>query len=88
VIGSATGRRAIALGVSLSILIGAFVAYSLAPLVSLFDHVGAVNPWEWTLGTQPVTSGLDLGKTIVSVVLAGTLFGIASLLFSTRDITN
>ena len=87
-IGAATGRRAIALGVSLSILIGAFVAYSLAPLVSLFDHVGAVNPWEWTLGTQPVTSGLDLGKTIVSVVLAGTLFGIASLLFSTRDITN
>ena len=87
-IGAATGRRAVALGVSLSILIGAFVVYSLAPLVSLFDHFGAINPWEWTLGTQPVTSGLDLGKTIVSVVLAGVLFGLAARLFSTRDITN
>ncbi|TEX48350.1 MAG: hypothetical protein B7C54_01030 [Acidimicrobiales bacterium mtb01] len=87
-IGAATGRRAVALGVSLSVLIGAFVVYSLAPLVSLFDRFGAVNPWEWTLGTQPITSGLDLGKSAVALVLSSVLFGLAARLFATRDITN
>ena len=87
-IGAATGRRAVALGVSLSILIGAFMVYSLAPLVSLFDLFGTVNPWEWTLGTQPITSGFDLGKAALSVALSSILFGIAARLFSTRDITN
>ena len=87
-IGAATGRRAVALGVTLSILIGMFVVYSLAPLVSLFDRVGAVNPWEWTLGTQPITSGLDFAKAGLSIALAGSFFGIAARLFASRDITN
>lgn len=87
-IGAISGRRAVALGITLSLVIGLFIVYSLAPLVSIFDRSSWANPWQWTLGSQPITDGISLTGTVATTVLAGSMFALAARAFARRDITN
>ena len=50
-LGALTGKRNVALGISMSIAIALFVLYSLAPLVDFFDTINPVNPFQWTIGS-------------------------------------
>lgn len=61
-IGSMTGARASALGLSMSFAIGSFLVYSLAPLVDFLDTTMPVNIFEWTIGTTPLFDGFDWVK--------------------------
>lgn len=82
-----TGRRGVGLGGGLGISIAAFVLYSLAPLVSVFEHALPVNPFEWTIGQTPLTNGLDPWLTAVTLVVSGVLFGSAFVAYDRRDIS-
>lgn len=85
-LGAVRGHRSVALGISLSFAIGAFVLYSLAPLVSIIDSINPWNPLQWTIGQQTLFNGLSLGYSMAT--LAGTLaMGAASFwFFHRRDI--
>ena len=70
-LGALTGKRNVALGVSMSIAIALFVLYSLAPLVDFFDTINPINPFQWTIGTMPMTKGISVsGLAWVSLVIA------------------
>ena len=70
-IGAFTGKRNVALGISMSIAIALFVLYSLAPLVDLFDVINPINPFQWTIGSMPMTKGVNLsGLVWVLLVIA------------------
>ena len=86
-VGSVTGKRTMALGLSMAFAIALFVFYSLAPLVSIFDTVNPYNPMQWTLGAQPLFEGVSVGYTVN--VYAGTspILFIATILFDRRDIS-
>ena len=88
VLGASTGKRNVALGVSMSIAIVLFVLYSLAPLVDLFDTINPVNPFQWTLGSMPMTKGISYsGLAWVLLVLAPA--SVATFYFyEKRDIAN
>lgn len=85
-VGAATGRRGIALGTSIATAISAFVLFSLAPLVSTFDAVLPLNPFQWTLGPAPLVNGNDAGYVAVSVGTIAVMMVLALIVFDRRDI--
>lgn len=85
-IGAATGRRSMALGVSLAIAIAAFVVYSLAPLVELMNDLNRFNPMQWTTGARSLQRGVDVGYVFLSLLTASFFSVAGALLFDRRDI--
>lgn len=87
-IGAATGRKSIALGISITVALAAFLMYSLAPLVDTFDAVIDFNPFQWALGNLPLYNGFDVGY-VVNLLVASLVLMVASLfVFQRRDITS
>lgn len=82
-----SGRRAIGLGVGLGLAIAGFVLYSLAPLVSAFEALLPVNPFQWTVGQSPLSDGLDPWFTTVALVVCGPLGWLAVAGYDRRDIS-
>ena len=81
-----TGRRGVGLGAGLGLAITCFVTYSLAPLVGFFDGLLPVNPYQWTIGQNPLAHGMDAVTTSVAVVVAGVFVMCGALLNNRRDI--
>lgn len=85
-LGALSGRRSVALGVSMSAAIAMFLAYSLAPLVDFLEPTTTFNPMQWTIGSQPLTQGLAVGYTVAIVVVSVVFFASSFRLFERRDI--
>lgn len=85
-IGALTGRRGIALGVAVTLAIGFFVLYSLAPLVESIDATTPFNPLQWTIGSQPLLNGFDLGYSLVIVAVTAVMVALTFVGFRRRDI--
>ena len=81
-----TGRRGVGLGTGLGLAIAFFVTYSLAPLVTFFDRVLPVNPYQWTIGQNPLADGVDAATSTVSVAVSVAFVWCGSLLNDRRDI--
>ena len=86
VLSATTGRRGIGLGGGLGIAIAAFVLYSLAPLVSLLQHLLPINPFQWTIGQSPLAKGINPKWAFTTLVVSGCLYGSAFMAFQRRDI--
>lgn len=87
-VGAATGRKSVALGITTFLAIALFVAYSLAPLVDFFDALLPYNPFRWTIGTTPLTVGLDIGQTLIAMSFSSALLTISAFLFERRDVAS
>lgn len=81
-----TGRRGVGLGTGLGLAIAMFVLYSLAPLVSVFDAVLPVNPFQWTIGQSPLTDGLDPWSLAVALGVTAVLCAVGFAGYARRDI--
>ena len=86
-LGALSGRRSVALGVSMSAAIAMFLAYSLAPLVDFLEPTTTFNPMQWTIGSQPLTQGLAVGYSVAIVIVSAVFFASSFRLFERRDIT-
>lgn len=85
-LGTVRGHRSVALGLSLSIAIGSFVLYSLAPLVSFIDAFNPWNPLQWTIGQQPLFNGLGLGYSVATFGCTAAMAAAGFWFFRRRDI--
>jgi len=85
-LGAMRGHRSVALGISLSFAIGAFVLYSLAPLVSVIDTINPWNPLQWTIGQQTLFDGLSLGYSAATLACAAAMTVAGFRFFRRRDI--
>lgn len=85
-IGAWTGRRGVALGIAVTLAIGFFVLYSLAPLVDSIDATTPFNPLQWTIGTQPLLDGFDAGYSIIAIILTTICVALTFVGFQRRDI--
>jgi ABC-2 type transport system permease protein len=85
-VGAATGRRGAALGVAIGLAIAGFLVYSLAPMVDTFDTINPFNPFQWTVGSDPLTNGVDAGYALDLGLLSALLFVAAVVVFRRRDI--
>lgn len=86
VLASLTGRRGIGLGAGIGIAIAAFVLYSLAPLVTLLEHLLPMNPFQWTIGQSPLVHGIDVWRAVLAISVSGLLGAVAVHSYDRRDI--
>ena len=85
-VGALSGRRSMALGISLTAAIAAFVVYSLAPLVEVMDDINLFNPMQWTVGAESLRNGLSVGYSAVALMFAAVLMAGALVAFDRRDL--
>jgi ABC-2 type transport system permease protein len=85
-VGALSGRRSMALGVSLTVAIAAFVVYSLAPLVEVMDDINTFNPMQWTVGAESLKNGLSPGYSAIALACAAVLMVGAVMAFDRRDL--
>lgn len=85
-LGALTGKRNVALGVSMAIAIALFVFYSLAPLVDFFDTVNPVNPFQWTIGTMPMTKGISFSGLVWTVMVITPCVAATYYFYGKRDV--
>lgn len=85
-VGSFTGKRTMALGLSMALAVALFVFYSLAPLVSFIDATTPFNPMQWTIGSQPLFNGTSLGYTALVIATTVPLVMASVFFFEHRDI--
>lgn len=87
-IGALTGRRTIALGISMATAIAMFILYSLAPLVDFFQPLLKFNPIQWTLGSQPLTDGVDAAYIAWTLTVSIALAILTFVFYQRRDIAS
>lgn len=85
-IGARTGKRAVALGYSMSIAIASFILYSLAPLVTFLEPVATYTPMQWTIGSDPIHTGIDVAYTGWLLVVAAVFIAATYVAYDRRDI--
>jgi ABC-2 type transport system permease protein len=87
-LGAMWGKRSIALGGGIALAIAGFLFYSLAPLVHTFDKIASINPFQWTLGSDPIRRGIDVGYTILCLLVAVAFYFAGVIAFNRRDISS
>lgn len=85
-VGAATGRRAVAVGLSAAAAVLAYLVNSLAPLVGILESIQEATPFYHYAASDPLRRGLDLAHfgALVAVCLFAT--ALAPFAFERRDI--
>jgi ABC-2 type transport system permease protein len=84
--GAAAGKKSISVGGAIALAFTGFIFYSLTPTVSTFNRIKLINPFQWTLGSEPLTHGLDILHISLRILAAIVLFSASTFLFGKRDI--
>jgi len=78
-VGGLGGSRAVALSVSILVLLAGYVVNFLFPLSDSLADLRRISPWYWAIGEQPVSDGVDgrrlalLGGVLLAIVVLGTV---------------
>lgn len=86
-LGAATGRRAVTLGVGIGLAVGAFLLNVLAPMADWLEPWREASPFAWALGANPLVGGVDAARAGLLVGVTLGLLGGAWLVLRRRDIT-
>ncbi|HNE89388.1 MAG: ABC transporter permease subunit [Candidatus Nanopelagicales bacterium] len=86
-IGAATGKRAVALGVGVGLALAAFLLNALAPMADWLEPWQKVSPFDWALGSEPLLNGIDWPMAWLLLVLSILLVAIADVLYHRHDIS-
>jgi ABC-2 type transport system permease protein len=85
-VGAATGRRAVALGVSAGAAVLAYLANSVFPQVAALGWTRTGSPFHWYLGGDPLTNGLQWSGVLALAGTTAILAAVGTVLFTRRDI--
>jgi ABC-2 type transport system permease protein len=85
-VGAASGRRGLAVGLSAALAVAAYVVNSLAPLVSALEPLQKVSPIYHYTASDPLRHGLDALHMSVLVGIALVAAVLAVAVFDRRDI--
>jgi ABC-2 type transport system permease protein len=86
-VGAATGRRAVAIGVAAASAVAAYLVNSLAALVDVLVPVKQASPFYHYVASDPLRHGLALDHVAFLVVLASVAAALAALAFDRRDLS-
>lgn len=85
-LGALTGRKGLSLGISSGLAIICFLFFSLSPLVDDFKFTNSINPFQWTLAKNILSSGLDVPGLVKLVISSIVLYIAATVLLERRQI--
>jgi ABC-2 type transport system permease protein len=86
-IGAATGRKALAIGLSATAAVIADVLNALAPLASWLDSARLVSPFYFYSHGDPLRHGIAGTDTLILLAIAVVLGALAPHLFRRRDLS-
>jgi ABC-2 type transport system permease protein len=85
-VGAATGRKALALGISAGMAVLAYLANGVFPQVEGLEWTREVSPWHWYLGGEPLKNGLQTGDVLLLLAVTAVLVAVGSWAFNHRDV--
>lgn len=85
-VAAATGRRAVARGVTAAFAVASYLVSSLGGAVAWLRPVRPASPWYHTLGIDPIGNGFGAWHLAVVAVLTLCLAGLAAAAFERRDL--
>jgi ABC-2 type transport system permease protein len=85
-VGTATGRRGLARGVTALAAVVAYLLSSLPELVSWLRPARPLSPWYHALGVDPLSKGYRPLHLLVLLALVALCLGVAVLTFERRDL--
>jgi ABC-2 type transport system permease protein len=85
-VGAATGRKALALGVSAGVAVLAYLANGVFPQVEGLAWTSDLSPWHWYLGGEPLKNGLQAGDSLLLLAVTLMLVAVGTLVFNRRDV--
>lgn len=86
-LGAATGRRGLAIGVSVAAAVAAYLLNSLAVLVSALEPLRPASPFYHYAASDPLRAGLDLAHLSVLLAIAAGAGAVAMAAFDRRDVS-
>jgi beta-exotoxin I transport system permease protein len=84
-LGAATGRRSIAMGVAAAVGVGGYVLYTLSSMTSSLDALTWVSPWRWYVDDVMLIDGLS-GNVLLPFVTATVSVAAGWWIFLHRDL--
>ena len=85
-LGAATGRRSLAIGVTAAVGVAAYLVNGLAPLVHALKVPQKLSPFYHYAAGDPLRNGVSFGHLSVLVAIAVVATALAPWLFSRRDV--
>ena len=85
-IGCATGRRALAVGVTAGIAAGTWLMDLLVPAIDSIAWLQQLSPFHYYMQPEPMMNGMGWGGSAVLVGIAAVAFSAALVLFERRDL--
>lgn len=85
-VGAATGRRGITVGLTAALAVAAYLVSSLASLVDALGPAQKLSPFYWYSATNPLRHGLDVIHPLLLVALAAAAVAAATAVFERRDL--
>jgi ABC-2 type transport system permease protein len=86
-LGAATGRRAVAIGVTAAAAVAAYLVNGLAPLVEALEVPQKLSPFYHYAAGDPLRHGVSVSHLAVLVGIAVAATALAPALFSRRDVS-
>lgn len=84
--GILTSKKSVAVGIGTGIALIFFLIYSLAPLVTAFDSISPLNPFQWAIGENPLANGASYLNLVKLAALALATITAALFSFTRKDI--
>ena len=81
-----TGRKTLAIGVTVALAVGAYLVNSLASLVDVLEPFQKATPFYHYAAADPLHEGIDPWHTLFLVVVAALAAAVGVLLFERRDL--
>jgi ABC-2 type transport system permease protein len=85
-LGAATGRRALAIGVAAAAAVAAFLVNSLAALVDALEPLQRASPFYHYAASDPLREGVDVARMSLLAVIAVVAAGAGVVLLGRRDV--
>lgn len=84
--GAASGKRGASLGIGAGIAILFYVFYTLTAIVSKFNLIKPINPFQWLIDANQLIDGFDLLTDLKFFILSAVAALAASWIINRRDI--
>ena len=85
-ISAATGNRGMAIGVAIALMVVAYLVDNLAWLVEAFHSIQWLSPFEYYMGHDPLSNGVNLGDAAVLAGATAVFLVLALIAFDRRDL--
>jgi ABC-2 type transport system permease protein len=79
-------RPSLVLAIAISLVVAGYLVAALFPLSDVLAPLARFSPWDWALGSDPLTQGAEPWRYLALAVPALVLAGIGAIGFDRRDV--